>query len=97
MDMTRLGWAFLAEANLLRITDLPVALDRKLGPNEDPVAVASAIVNTPPPEGHSKAWAKRLKPHLDFRPESELRSDPNFAVFVAAVRNFLDNYEEKHS
>ena len=93
MDMTRLGLAFLAETNLLRLTTIPIALDRKLDPALDPVKEAHAIVNAPPPAGHSKEWSKRLKNILDNRTEEFLRSGPNFAIFVAAVKNFLDDFE----
>lgn len=97
LDMTRLGVALLAETNLLHITDVPTALDRVLDPSVDPVEVARQIVKGPPPAGHSKEWSMRLKPLLDYRPEDLLRSDPKFAVLVAAIKNFLDDFEAKVS
>ena len=91
MDMTRLGVALLAETNLLRLTDVPLEPGRALQPGEDAVSLAEAIVRGPPPSGHSKEWAKRVKNLLDYRPESDLRADPNFATFVLAVREFQDH------
>ena len=90
MDMARLGIALIAESNLLRLTDVPLTLTRPLGPSEDPITVASLIVERAPSPGNSEEFAKRVQDHLKFRPESELREDPNFGIFVAAVRNFLD-------
>ena len=91
MDMTRLGVALLAETNLLRLTDVPLEPGRALQPGEDAVSLAEAIMRGPPPSGHSKEWAKRVKNLLDFRPESDLQADPNFATFILAVREFLDH------
>ena len=93
MDMTRLGIALLAETNFLCLTDVSIPLGRGLDPSTDPVDVARKIVTTPPPAGHSKEWSARLKPLLDFRPEDALRSDPKFSILIAAVKNFLEDFE----
>lgn len=95
MDMTRLGVALLCETNLLRLTDVPITLERALEPSADPVEVARQLVDAPPPAGHSKEWSKRLQALLDYRPEDSLRSDPKFAVLVAAIKNFLENFETR--
>jgi hypothetical protein len=90
MDMARLGVALLAEANLLRLTDVPLEIPRPLAPSDDPIAVAESIVKSPPPTGNTAELSNRLAVHLRFRAESDLKSDPKFVAFVAAVQSFLE-------
>jgi hypothetical protein len=91
MDMARLGVAFLAESNLIGFTNIPVETPSDATVSADPVAAAYAIVNASKKSSAAREWSKRIRAHLDVATEDALRSNPKFAVFIAAVKAFLDH------
>ena len=93
MDIVRLGTVLLAESNLLRITDVAQTLQPELDPNVDVIKKAQEIADSPPPKGFSKELPNRLGQILRYRSEEDLRNDPKFAIFVAAILNFHKEYE----
>jgi hypothetical protein len=90
MEMAHLGTALLAESNLLNFTKLPVELPEGYACGSDHVEAAHRIVKEASIWPAGKAWASRIKPHIQYASEDTLRTNPLFGAFIAAVRVFLD-------
>ena len=91
MEMSHLGTAFLAESNLLNFTNIPVELPEEYTCVSDPVKAAHRIIEEATNWPAGKAWASRIKPHIQYASEDTLRANPAFGVFIAAVSVFLDS------